>query len=180
MPESPTKPSLLNRPGKLSITRLIRPYWKSLVLAFIAVLGETLSDVLEPWPIKVVIDNILQSKALPGWLGGAVTALFGDNSYAIVNFAVAAVAVIAVVGAVSAYVDKYLTTSVSQWVGHDLRRTLYHHIQRLSLAEHDESRSGDLITRVTSDIEVVQDFITSALLGIVVNLLTLVGMIGVM
>ena len=98
----------------------------------------------------------------------------------IVNFAVAAVAVIAVVGAVSSYFEKYLTTSVSQWVGHDLRRTLYHHIQRLSLAEHDEARSGDLITRVTSDIEAVQDFINSALLGMLVNVMTLVGMIGVM
>jgi ATP-binding cassette subfamily B protein len=65
-------------------------------------------------------------------------------------------------------------------VGHDLRRTLYHHIQRLSLAEHDESRTGDLITRVTSDIAAVQDFINSALLGMLVNIMTLVGMIGVM
>src|ERR1700738_3788208 len=86
MPESPTKPSLLNRPGKLSITRLIRPYWKSLVLAFIAVLGETLSDVLEPWPIKVVIDNILQSKKLPGWRGGFVLGMFGQDKMAIMNF----------------------------------------------------------------------------------------------
>ena len=92
----------------------------------------------------------------------------------------AAVAVIAVVGAVSSYFEKYLTTSVSQWVAHDLRRTLYHHIQRLSLAEHDEARTGDLITRVTSDIEAIQDFINSALLGMLVNVMTLVGMIGVM
>ena len=96
------------------------------------------------------------------------------------NFAVAAVAVIAIVGAVSSYFEKYLTTSVSQWVGHDLRRTLYHHIQRLSLAEHDKTRTGDLITRVTSDIEAVQDFIKSALLGILVDVMTLAGMIGVM
>ena len=86
-------------------------------------------------------------------MSGIITGLFGQNHYAVLNFAVAAVAVIAIVGAVSSYFEKYLTTSVSQWVGHDLRRTLYHHIQRLSLAEHDESRTGDLITRVTSDIE---------------------------
>ena len=159
---------------------LVRPHWKALTIALVAVLGETLTGILEPWPIKIVVDNILQSKALHGWLGGAVTGLFGDNRYAIVNFAVAAVAAIAVVGAVSSYFEKYLTTSVSQWVGHDLRRTLYHHIQRLSLAEHDQSRSGDLITRVTSDIEGVQDFISSALLGMLVSVMTLVGMIGVM
>lgn len=149
-------------------------------MALVAVFGVTLTDVLDPWPIKIVVDNILQSKKLPGFLDGIVTSLFGRNQYAIVNFAVTAVAVIAVVGAVSAYFEKYLTTSVSQWVGHDLRRTLYHHIHRLSLAEHDESRTGDMITRVTSDIGVVQDFITTALLGMLISLMTLVGMIGVM
>jgi subfamily B ATP-binding cassette protein MsbA len=85
-----------------------------------------------------------------------------------------------VLGAISSYVEKYMTTSVGQWVAHDLRRTLYNHIQRLSLAEHDEARTGDLISRVTDDIDAVQNFINSALLGIVVDLLTLVGMMGVM
>ena len=166
--------------AKTRIIDLVRPHWKALTLALVAVLGETVTDILEPWPIKIVVDNILQSKKLP-WLDGRGRhRLFGTNTYAILNFAVAAVALIAIVGAVSSYVEKYLTTSVSQWVAHDLRRTLYQHIQRLSLAEHDESRTGDLITRVTSDIDAVQDFINSALLGMLVNVLTLVGMIGVM
>ena len=180
MLESPTKPSVSKQPGKLRIISLIRPHWKALSLAFVAVLGQTFSDVLEPWPIKIVIDNILQSKKLPGWLAGSVSGAFGQNKLAVLNFAVAAVAGIAVVGAISSYVEKYLTTSVSQWVTHDLRRTLYNHIQRLSLAEYDKTQTGDLISRVTSDINAVQDFINSALLGIVVNVLTLVGMAGVM
>src|SRR5712692_7652488 len=180
MPDNAVQPSRPQHSGKLSITRLVRPHWKALTFALLAVLGETLTDVLEPWPIKIVVDNLLQSKRLPGWLGGMVSGLFGEHKLAILNFAVAAVAAIAVVGAVSSYVEKYLTTSISQWVTHELRRTLYNHIQRLSLAEHDEARTGDLITRVTSDIEAIQDFITSALLGLPVNALTLAGMIGVM
>ncbi len=180
MPDQADKLPESRSPRKLRIIDLIRPHWKALTIALVAVLGETLTDILEPWPIKIVVDNILLSKKLPAALGGIVTPLFGANTQAMVNFAVAAVAVIAVVGAVSSYFEKYLTTSVSQWVGHDLRRTLYHHIQRLSLAEHDESRTGDLITRVTSDIGAVQDFINSALLGMLVNVMTLVGMIGVM
>jgi len=180
MLESPTKPSASKQPGKLRIIGLIRPHWKVLSLAFIAVLGQTLSDVLEPWPIKIVIDNILQSKKLPSWLAGSVVEIFGQDKMAILNFAVAAVAAIAVVGAISSYFEKYLTTSVSQWVTHELRRTLYNHIQRLSLAEHDKAQTGDLISRVTSDIGAVQDFINSALLGILVNVLTLIGMTAVM
>jgi ATP-binding cassette subfamily B protein len=180
MPKNPTKSSPSKRPAKLSIARLIHPYWKALTLAFLAVLGETFSDVLEPWPIKVVIDNVLQSKNLPGWLAGYVTSAFGQDKLAVLNFAVVAIAAIAVIGAISSYFEKYLTTSVSQWVTHDLRRTLYNHIQRLSLAEYDKTQTGDLISRVTSDIGAVQDFINSALLGILVNVLTLVGMAGVM
>jgi len=180
MPDQAKEPLESKSSRRLRIIDLLRPHWKALTVALVAVLGETLTDILEPWPIKIVVDNILQSKKLPPVLGGIVTGLFGQNTNAIVNFAVAAVALIAIVGAVSSYFEKYLTTSVSQWVAHDLRRTLYHHIQRLSLADHDAARTGDLITRVTSDIEAVQDFINSALLGMLVDVTTLVGMIGVM
>jgi len=174
------RPLSRQRSGKLRITHLIRPHWKALAIGLLAVLGESLTDILEPWPVKIVVDDLLQSKHLPGWLGGMVVRVFGHDPMAILNFAVAAVAAIAVVGAVSSYVEKYLTTSVGQWVMHDLRRTLYNHLQRLSLAEHDQARTGDLITRVTSDIEAIQDLISSALLGMLVNVMTLVGMMGVM
>jgi len=143
------------------------------------VLGETLADIAEPWPIKVVVDHVLQSKKMPGWFV-MVARYLGDDKLAILNFAVAAVLVIAIVGAISGYWEKVLTTTVAQWIAHDLRLELYHRIQRLSLAQHGESRTGDLITRITSDIDAVQDFINSALLGIVISVLTLVGMIGVM
>lgn len=166
--------------ARLSILHLLRPRWTALTIALIAVLGETATDVLSPWPIKIVIDNVVGSKKLPHWLEAPVRNLFGQNKLAILEFAVAFVLAIAIVGAVSSYVESYLTTSISQWVSHDLRRTLYHHIQRLSLAEFDQTRTGDLITRVTSDIESIQDFLDQALLGMVVNVLTLLGMVGVM
>ncbi len=159
---------------------LLRPHWTSLVLALAAVVGETTTDILQPWPIKIVVDNVAQSKRLPHWLDALVVGAFGGDRHATLNAAVVLVLLIAIVGAISAYWEKYLTTSVSQWVGHDLRRTLHQQIQRLSLAEHGESSHGDMIARMTSDIAAIQDFITAALLGLAVNLLTLAGMIGVM
>jgi subfamily B ATP-binding cassette protein MsbA len=178
--ESGDRPRRRTSLRKLRIVDLVRPHWKALTFAAIAVLGETLADILDPWPIKIVVDNILKAKAMSGALGHFVARTFGEGPHAVLNFAVAAVAVVAIVGAISAYFEKSLTTSVSQWVGHDLRRTIYHHIQRLSLAEHDKTRTGDMITRVTTDIETIQSFIDSALLGILVDVLTLVGMMGVM
>jgi ATP-binding cassette, subfamily B, bacterial len=166
--------------GKLRIAQMLRPHLGSLVLALLAVIGETLADILEPWPIKLVVDNVLQSKPLSrGWVAFLFTG-FGTDRLTILNVALAAVIVIAIIGAVSSYTEKYLTTSVGQWIAHDLRLLLYQRIQRLSLLEHGESRTGDLISRVTSDIDSVQDFINTALLGILVNLLTLVGMVAVM
>ena len=174
-----TTSNAVNKANSLSIIALLRPYWKSLALALLAVMGVIAAELLEPWPLKIVLDYLLQSKEKPGWLSGVI-GWMGPDKLAVLNFAVLAVAVIAVVGALSSYLEKYLTTSVGQWVMHDLRRTLYHHIHRLSLAEHDQKRTGDLIGRVTSDIEAVQSFVTSALLGILTNILTLVGIIGVM
>ncbi len=80
----------------------------------------------------------------------------------------------------SSYLQSYMSANVGQRVMHDLRRTVYSHIQRLSLAEHDEKRTGDLISRVTSDIDSIQDFVSTALLGIVANILTLLGIVGIM
>src|ERR1017187_2360509 len=162
-----------------SIIDFLRPHWKALALALLAVLGEAGADVLQPWPLKIVLDYLLQSKKPPAWLEAPLRWV-GHEKLAVLNFAVLAVAVIAIVGAISSYLENYLTTSVGQSVMHDLRQTLYHHIHRLSLAEHDEKRTGDLIGRVTTDIEAIQAFITTALLGILSSVLTLVGIIGIM
>jgi subfamily B ATP-binding cassette protein MsbA len=161
---------------KIKLGYLLRPHRAVLALAFVAVLGEAATDLLEPWPLKIVFDYVFGAKHMPAWM----SALLPDNKISILHFAVLAVIVIALVGALSAYAEKYLTTSVGQWVMHDLRRVLYHHIQRLSLAYHDRKPTGDLISTVTADIDAIQDFISQALLGIVVNVLTLVGMLAVM
>jgi len=165
---------------RLKLAHLLRPHRTMLVLAFIAVLGEAGTDLLEPWPLKIVFDYVFGAKHVPAWMSGFLRPTFGVDRVAILHFAVLAVIVIAVLGALSAYAEKYLTTSVGQWVMHDLRRVLYHHIQRLSLAYHDQKPTGDLISTVTADIDSIQDFISQALLGIVVSVLTLVGMLIVM
>ena len=165
---------------KVQIADLLRPHWKALTIALIAVIGESLTDLLEPWPLKIVFDYVLGSKRTPDWIVAFSQSMPGQGKLAILNFAALAVISIAIGGALSSYTEKYLTTSVGQWIMHDLRRTLYHHIQRLSLAYHDQKRTGDLISRVTSDIDAIQSLISTVLLGIIVNLLTLVGMICVM
>lgn len=159
---------------------LLRPHWKALSLAFVAVLGVTITDLLEPWPLKLVFDYLLKAKPLPEWLNPIASTFGHDDKISLLNFAAIALVLVALLSAISSYTEKYLTSSVGQWVVHDLRRTLYSHIQRLSLSYHDEKSTGDLISRVTSDIDSIQNLVSSALLGTLINSLTLVGMLGVM
>jgi ATP-binding cassette, subfamily B, bacterial len=166
--------------SRFKITDLLKPHWKALVLGLLAAVGEGVANLLEPWPLKIVFDDVLKARAVHGWLNRLVVSTVGEDPIAILRFAVLAVLLIALFDALCSYAEKYLTTSVSQWVMHDLRRTLYSHIQRLSLAYHNQKQTGDLISRVTSDIDAVQSFIASGLLGSVLSCLTLLGMVGIM
>ncbi len=161
---------------------LLRPHAKALAMGLLAVIGETIADLLQPWTLKIVFDNVLKPRPLheQGWLNQIVLATAGEGRLAILRLAAIAALAIAVFGAACSYAEKYLTTSVGQWVMHDLRRTLYSHVQRLSLSYHDHKQTGDLISRVTSDIDAIQSFIASGVLGTLINTLTLAGMVGVM
>lgn len=164
----------------LNILELLRPHRRQLWLGLLAIAGESVAGLLEPWPLKIVLDDLLQGKSQHGWLHRFILTTAGSAPRNVLLFACAAVLVIAVTDALCTYAEKYLTTNVGQWVAHDLRRTIYTHVQRLSLAYHDQQPTGDLISRVTVDIDAIQSFIVSGLLSILVDTLTLIGMIIVM
>lgn len=161
-----------------SLANLLRPYWTLGAVALLAMLVESGADLLEPWPLKIVLDYVIGSKPPPAWLGR----WFADHEsrLQLLNVAAASVLGIAIVGAVSSYVEKYLSTTIGKRVGYDLRHALYHHVQRLSLSFYDGRQTGDLLVRLTADIDAVEDFITGAVLGIVLDVVTLAGMVIVM
>ena len=137
-----------------------------------------LADLLEPWPLKVIFDYVLGGKPVPGWVAPWLREPPGR--LAVLDAAALAVIVIAVLGAAGAYVQKYLSTTVAKQVGFDLRHMLYHHVQRLSLSFYEQRQTGDMVVRLTSDIDAAEDFIASAVPGIALDLLTLAGMAAVM
>ena len=95
-------------------------------------------------------------------------------------FAGAATLAIAVVGAIASYIDNYYTTSAGQWVANDLRLRIYEHLHRLSLRYYDHAKIGALVSTITSDVATIQDFASSSTLDIVIDLLTIVFMVGLM
>src|SRR5207248_950314 len=165
---------------KLSIRGLLKPHIGALTLGFIAVAGESAANLLQPWPLKIVLDDVLRPHSSHAWAMKIIHQLAGTDKLGVLKFACAAVLAIAVLDAICTYGEKYLTTSVAQWVSYDLRLTIYSHIQRLSLAFHDHERTGDLISRVTDDIENIQSFIMNGPLGVLINVMTIIGMIAVM
>ena len=169
-------------PGQnpLTIKRLLRPHLRALSLGVLVVAGGSVADLLQPWPLKIIIDTVLKARTSKTWLNGVVVGLAGDHPLAILRLAAVAVLVIAALGAACSYAEKSLTTTIGQKVLHEMRRTLYAQIQRLSLAYRDRQQTGDLISRVTGDIDSVQTFLASGLLSTLVSLLTLFGMVGVM
>jgi subfamily B ATP-binding cassette protein MsbA len=161
----------------VTFRRLLSPYRALLLLAFVAILGKAAADLLEPWPLKIVLDYVIGAKAAPAWLPGSLA----DEQVRSTLLDVAAVMVIgiALLGAVSSYAEKYLSTTVGKHVGYDLRHALYQHVQRLSLSFYEHRRTGDLIVRLTGDIEAVEDFVTG-MVAMALDLVTLTGMLAVM
>jgi len=167
-------------PESLNVRKLLRPYAGLLGLAFLAVVGEGLAGLLEPWPLKIVFDAVSGSKPLPEWVRRMLPMTAATNRMAVLELAAVAVIAIAAIEAVCSYVEKYTTTEAGQWVMHDLRRMVYNHVQHLSLGYHTQKRTGDLISRITSDVDTIQNFLVSNLLDLMVDVLTLVGMGGIM
>ena len=162
------------------VRSLIRPYRTWVLVVFAAMLVETLASLAAPWPLKVVLDNALGHDKLPAWLAWIHDLGIDRDTMGLALFAAAATIVIALLDAIADYVDNYYTESVGQWVAHDLRIRIYDHLHRLSLGYYATHQTGTMLSTLTSDVATVQDFASSATLSIVVDLMTIVGMLGIM
>ncbi len=163
------------------ILSLVRPYRGTLAIILLAMIVQTAMSVAGPWPLKIILDNVVGSHKLAPWLADLLRpVLGGDNKMQIAVAASLAVLVIALVGAVASYVSNYFTTSVGQWVANDLRLRTYHHLQQQSLSYYDTHQSGTLLSTITSDVSTIQSFASSATLDIVVDLFTIVAMLLIM
>jgi ABC-type multidrug transport system fused ATPase/permease subunit len=162
------------------VLELVRPYRGWLSVVFAAMLVEIGASLAAPWPLKLVIDDALGNHHLPHWLAWAHDYGFGKHTLGVALFAGVATLAIAVVGAIAGYIDNYYTTSVAQWVANDLRLRIYQHLHRLSLRYYDHARIGTLVSTITSDVATIQDFASSSTLDIVIDLVTIVFMVGLM
>jgi ABC-type multidrug transport system fused ATPase/permease subunit len=163
------------------IGTLLRPYRGTLLVILFAMIVQTVMSVAGPWPLKIVLDNVVGSHKLPPWLDHVLSPVLGTGTKMQIAFAAAiAAVVIAALGALGSYVTNYYTTSVGQWVANDLRMRTYHHLQQLSLSYYDKHQTGSLLSTITSDVQTIQNFASSSTLDIAVDMLTIVGMLFIM
>jgi ABC-type multidrug transport system fused ATPase/permease subunit len=162
------------------VRELLRPYYAWLIIVLVAMVVETAMSIAAPWPLKIVLDNAVGHDSLPRWLDWVHDLGLPRDTMGLAAFAGIAAVIIATLGAIATYIDNYFTESVGQWVAHDLRVRIYDHLTRLSLSYYDKEQSGALLSTITNDVATVQDFASSATLDILIDLMTIVGMLGIM
>jgi subfamily B ATP-binding cassette protein MsbA len=144
-------------------------------------LVETAMSLAAPWPLKIILDNVVGSRKLEPWLHHALGPMLENGSRLQVAFLAAlALVAMAVVGSLASYIDSYFTESVGQWVAHDLRMRTYDHLQRLSLGYYNTHAIGSILSTITTDIQTIQGFASSSTLDILIDLLRIVCILGLM
>lgn len=154
--------------------KLLRPRAGVILTSLLMAWLGTFSDLLQPMMLKVVFDNAVKSHGSQGWLGALLLAHWQGQS--LILAAAIGTVLIAALSSVFGYFESLSGTSAAQWVTHDLRNQVYSRIQRLALTFHDRARTGDLMTRVTGDIDALQSFLTSNLPDAFTAVLRLAGM----
>jgi ABC-type multidrug transport system fused ATPase/permease subunit len=163
------------------IWSLLKPYRGSLVLILLAMLVQTAMSVAAPWPLKIILDNVVGVHKLPPWLDDFLRPFMNSGTKMQIAAAAAiATVLIALLGAAASYLANYYTTSVGQWVANDLRLRTYHHLEQLSLNYYNTHEMGTLLSTITTDVQTIQNFASSSTLGMLVDMFTIVAMLIIM
>lgn len=152
----------------------LAPYRWQFLIALAQVFLISGFELLKPWPFKIVIDNVLGGKSLPVKLSVELSPQW------LLWFSCISTVLIYVLSAVLNLLNSYTTITFGQQMVNDLRRDLYHHLQRLSLKFHNNSAVGDLLYRVTADTLSIQTLCTSGFLPVVSTMTLIVGMVVVL
>ena len=152
----------------------LRPYRLAFAGAVLQVLLSGILELAKPWPLKVVVDNVLGNHPLDSpWVGSL------PPRELLLAACGALVVVYALLGAFSVS-SNYASISVGQRMVNDFRSELYAHLARLSLAFHSRREVGDLLYRLTSDTFAIQTLTMNGFFPILTSLVLLVGMVLVM
>jgi ATP-binding cassette, subfamily B, multidrug efflux pump len=163
----------------------LKPYWVQAVISSISVTLKSMSDVAGPYLMMLAIDRYFPRGA-DRHAATSVLHGFGSGHWLTRHLSndpwtgISQLAGIYVVLLVSSYVFEFIQTYLMQWIGQkmmfDLRRDIFRHMQRLHVGFFDTHPVGRLVTRLTSDVDAINDMFTSGILAIVDDFFTLTFM----
>ncbi|HEX8926050.1 MAG TPA: ABC transporter transmembrane domain-containing protein, partial [Terriglobales bacterium] len=160
------------------LLRYLRPYTFQVVLAVTAILLKAGCDVLGPYLTKTAIDKYLAHTSGAGH-SFLDRVLSSDPVRGISQIAAMYLGLL-VVGFVLDYTQTYMMQWTGQKVMFDLRSQLYRHVQRMHLAFFDRNPVGRLVTRLTTDVDALNEMFTSGVVSIFEDVFVLVGIVIVM
>ena len=159
-----------------NFTPFLKPRRKGLVLALVVLLIETVTSLSQPWPLALTIDYVLnENKPLPGFWPEA----FSDPALLLAGIAFLTVFIFALTRTIAAY-RRYLLQKLGQETVFDVRESLYKKVHALGLDYHGQKRTGDTITRVTSDVKEIRSLLVDSVVEVLSSFLILFGMLGIM
>lgn len=156
-----------------------RPHRRKLIIGSLATLVVVLTEIIRPWPMKVVFDGILMPQTHPDAVMTRLINWFGAGDGLLAAAALAILAV-SVIGGAMAYVQATLIAAVGQKVVADIRLDIYRHVQRLSHSFHDSASSADIISRLTGDVRMMRDLLIDAAVFFAARTLVMVGTVAIM
>ena len=142
------------------LIKYLRPYFKWVVVAIILTIGVALASTIRPYLTKIAVDNYIANKDSAGLL-----------RIIIILFATL------ILQGLLQYTMTYLTQWVGQKTIYDLRMDLFEHIQKLSMSFFDKNPVGQLVTRLTNDIEVLNEMFSSGIVMIFADIFTIAGIL---
>lgn len=148
-------------------------------LACFCILGSTLTTLIVPWPMKLIFDNVLSNKTLPSLLQPFEGWLTHGSTQALLMLCGGMVG-IALIRGFFAYYQLFLTSRIGYLLVYTLRGELFNHLQRLSLSFHHRTRTGELLSKLTSDTDTLKDVFADSLLTFTTHILTVTGMLVIM
>lgn len=154
---------------------LLRERW-GMARAMSALLVGVFAQLLEPWPLKFVIDRVLT----PAAGGEPESVMFGLSASTTLVAAGMAYVLCVAVSAVAQYHETVGFAMIGNRIISRLRSRLYNHLQALPLTFHNKSRHGDLLVRMVGDIKLLRDVAVTAVLPLIGSVLVLIGMAFVM
>jgi ABC-type multidrug transport system fused ATPase/permease subunit len=151
----------------------------SLSIAALCTLVLALTDLVKPWPLKIIFDNVLLDKPLPEYLSFLKGVVESDKTLSIIIIS-SSIILISLFKSFSGYFQLSITSRIGYKLAHSLRRELFIHLQRLSISFHRRSETGELLTKVTNDTNDLREVFTEFGLAFISEMLSLLGMFAIM